>query len=82
MLILTRRIQESVKVGDEVTVTILGVKGNLVRIGVTAPKSIAVHRSEVYERIQAGAPPPGTRVHVLFAAETAATVPSDVPRIT
>lgn len=81
MLILTRRIQESVKVGDEVTVTILAVKGNQVRIGVTAPKSVAVHRSEVYERIQAGAPHPGARVHLLFAAETPPAASADSTHI-
>ncbi|MBB3047166.1 carbon storage regulator [Litorivivens lipolytica] len=52
MLILTRRIGETLMVGDEVTVTILGVKGNQVRVGVTAPRDVAVHRQEVYEKIQ------------------------------
>ena len=52
MLILTRRVGESVMIGDEVTVTVLGVKGNQVRIGVNAPKTVAVHREEIYERIK------------------------------
>lgn len=52
MLILTRRVGESVMIGDDVTITVLGVKGNQVRIGVNAPKDVAVHREEIYERIQ------------------------------
>jgi carbon storage regulator len=63
MLILTRRVGETVMIGNEVTVTVLGVKGNQVRIGVNAPKDVAVHREEIYERIkreedhsQSGAP--------------------------
>lgn len=53
MLILTRRACETLMIGDEVTVTVLGVKGNQVRIGVTAPREVAVHREEIYERIKA-----------------------------
>jgi carbon storage regulator len=53
MLILTRRVGESIKVGEEITVTVLGVKGNQVRIGITAPRTVEVHREEVYERIVA-----------------------------
>ncbi|MEC9407095.1 MAG: carbon storage regulator CsrA [Abyssibacter sp.] len=52
MLILTRRVGETVMIGDEVTVTVLGVKGNQVRLGVNAPRSVAVHRQEIYDRIQ------------------------------
>ena len=61
MLILTRRVGEKIRIGDEVTVVILGVHGNAVRIGVDAPKSVPVHREEIYERVVAerAADPPG-----------------------
>ena len=52
MLILTRRTGETVMIGNEVTLTVLGVKGNQVRIGINAPKSVPVHREEIYERIK------------------------------
>lgn len=52
MLILTRRAGETLMIGDDVSITVLGVKGNQVRIGVNAPKDISVHREEIYQRIQ------------------------------
>jgi len=57
MLILTRRVGESVVIGEDVTVTVLGVKGNQVRIGINAPKTVAVHREEIFERIKSGRGP-------------------------
>ncbi|HFL8794759.1 MAG TPA: carbon storage regulator CsrA [Candidatus Azosocius sp. HAIN] len=52
MLILTRRVGETLMVGDEITVTVLGIKGNQIRLGVNAPKIISVHREEIYQKIQ------------------------------
>lgn len=72
MLILTRRISESVIIGDDVKITVLGVKGNQVRLGIDAPKDVSVHREEIYQRIQqekyaeqvkSGAAPEDTTVH-------------------
>lgn len=63
MLILTRRVGETLMIGDSVSVTVLGVKGNQVRIGINAPKDVAVHREEIFQRIkreQGGAPGDGT----------------------
>lgn len=57
MLILTRRVGESVVIGEDVTVTVLGVKGNQVRIGINAPKNVSVHREEIFERIKNGRGP-------------------------
>lgn len=67
MLILTRRVGETLMIGDQVTVTVLGVKGNQVRIGINAPKDVAVHREEIFQRIKhehsaaadSGEPPAG-----------------------
>lgn len=59
MLILTRRVGETVTIGEDVTVTVLGVKGNQVRIGVNAPKHVAVHREEIFQRIKREGDPEG-----------------------
>jgi len=59
MLILTRKVNESLIVGDDITITVLGVKGNQVRLGVTAPRDVAVHREEIYQRISEEPPADG-----------------------
>lgn len=62
MLILTRRIGEVLIVGDEVKITVLGVRGHQVRIGVDAPKHVSVHRKEIYDQVSKKDPPPPTEV--------------------
>lgn len=52
MLILTRRVGETLMIGDDISITVLGVKGNQVRIGVNAPRDVAVHREEIFQRIK------------------------------
>ena len=69
MLILSRRTDESIVIGDEVTITILSVKGKQVRIGITAPPDVSVHREEIYQRIQSGDPE--------SAVENSARLPED-----
>ncbi len=60
MLILTRRVGETVMIGEEISVTVLGVKGNQVRVGINAPKNVAVHREEIFERIKSETTEPDT----------------------
>ena len=71
MLILTRRMGETLMIGDDITVTVLGVKGNQVRIGVNAPRQLAVHRQEVYERIRTEEHNVATNGEAVEAAEEA-----------
>ena len=74
MLILTRRVGETLTIGDDVTLTVLGVKGNQVRVGITAPKDMPVHREEIYQRIQRQAAPPATAPARLSRQPAAAAV--------
>ncbi len=71
MLILTRRVGETLMIGNDVTVTILGVKGNQVRVGINAPKNVAVHREEIYERIKREQGDPESGSHDQHSAEYA-----------
>jgi len=83
MLILTRRVGETIVIGDDVIVTVLGIKGNQVRIGVNAPKDVSVHREEIYQRIQQEkntAPAPAPAPEKAKPAETAAAATTTTVR--
>ncbi len=77
MLILTRRVSEAIVIGDAVTVTVLGVKGNQVRLGIDGPTTISVHREEVAERIKAGTPHPGNVCRCPWDRRPGAVIPTD-----
>ena len=76
MLILSRRTDESIVIGDEVTITILSVKGKQVRIGIDAPPNVSVHREEIYRKIQDGEQPAG-REAAVASDDDAGPVPDD-----
>jgi carbon storage regulator len=78
MLILTRRVGETIVIGDDVIITVLGIKGNQVRIGINAPKDVSVHREEIYQRIQQEkntAPAAAAPAPVMKKEEAVATAP-------
>ena len=79
MLILSRRTDESIVIGDEVTITILSVKGKQVRVGIDAPPSVSVHREEIYRKIQGGEPEEGSEGTAPSAAATETEGAADDP---